>query len=204
MHCHTSNQQFGSYAAWTQIKTLCENRKKIGVALELGSPLPDEQELARWLGEPIRAVVLNTDLFVMNADGYPVLKKRHQNFVIELAQFTTRLVMKGISKFEDGMLPYQLYLRNLLSLAPRLSEQEVAEMPYRDFLQSPLQPLADNLESATYETFERDPVKSALLACFDFFCCRHVCSSSSCFYFWCSSSIWCVGTLNMRRQSPWL
>ena len=33
------------------------------------------------------------------------------------------------------------------------------EAPYRDYLQAPLQPLMDNLESQTYETFERDPVK---------------------------------------------
>ena len=30
---------------------------------------------------------------------------------------------------------------------------------YEDFLQSPLQPLQDNLESQTYEIFEKDPVK---------------------------------------------
>ncbi|KAF3217196.1 methyltransferase protein [Orbilia oligospora] len=32
---------------------------------------------------------------------------------------------------------------------------------YQDYLQSPLQPLADNLESMTYEVFEKDPVKYA-------------------------------------------
>lgn len=30
---------------------------------------------------------------------------------------------------------------------------------YEDFLQCPLQPLMDNLESHTYEVFEKDPVK---------------------------------------------
>lgn len=30
---------------------------------------------------------------------------------------------------------------------------------YEDYLQSPLQPLMDNLESQTYEVFEKDPVK---------------------------------------------
>ncbi len=30
---------------------------------------------------------------------------------------------------------------------------------FEDFLQSPLQPLMDNLESCTYEVFEKDPVK---------------------------------------------
>lgn len=34
-----------------------------------------------------------------------------------------------------------------------------ALISYQDWLQSPLQPLTDNLESATYEVFEGDPVK---------------------------------------------
>ena len=33
---------------------------------------------------------------------------------------------------------------------------------YEDYLQSPLAPLSDNLESATYETFEKDPTKYSL------------------------------------------
>jgi protein arginine N-methyltransferase 5 len=37
--------------------------------------------------------------------------------------------------------------------------QRSFEAPYRDVLQAPLQPLADNLESGVYEVFERDPVK---------------------------------------------
>ncbi|GLE06742.1 hypothetical protein PINS_up016227 [Pythium insidiosum] len=33
------------------------------------------------------------------------------------------------------------------------------EAPYLDYLQAPLQPLMDNLESQTYETFEQDNFK---------------------------------------------
>ena len=40
-----------------------------------------------------------------------------------------------------------------------MTQEEKIEYNYLDFLQSPLQPLADNLESQTYEVFERDPVK---------------------------------------------
>jgi len=36
------------------------------------------------------------------------------------------------------------------------------EVNYRNYLQSPLQPLADNLESSTYETFENDAIKYEL------------------------------------------
>lgn len=38
-------------------------------------------------------------------------------------------------------------------------EDDRIEIGYRNYLQSPLQPLADNLESCTYETFENDTIK---------------------------------------------
>ena len=47
----------------------------------------------------------------------------------------------------------------LAPLAPPSGTQDRFEGPYYDYLQAPLQPLMDNLESQTYETFERDPVK---------------------------------------------
>ena len=41
----------------------------------------------------------------------------------------------------------------------QISPKDRFESPYYDFLQAPLQPLMDNLESETYETFEKDPIK---------------------------------------------
>lgn len=40
-----------------------------------------------------------------------------------------------------------------------LSDQKTFESPFYDYLQSPLQPLKDNLQSQTYEVFEQDPIK---------------------------------------------
>jgi hypothetical protein len=54
--------------------------------------------------------------------------------------------------------PYLRYIKHLFSIRPIECEAE-AEIPYRDLLQSPLQPLMDNLESQIYETFEKDPIK---------------------------------------------
>ncbi|RDA94883.1 hypothetical protein CP533_4308 [Ophiocordyceps camponoti-saundersi (nom. inval.)] len=52
------------------------------------------------------------------------------------------------------------YLQWLESQQPPLSNIEFTTLTsFQDWLQSPLQPLADNLESATYEVFEGDPVK---------------------------------------------
>lgn len=56
--------------------------------------------------------------------------------------------------------PYITYLRWLEDQQPPLTYLESATMTsFQDWLQSPLQPLSDNLESATYEVFEGDPVK---------------------------------------------
>lgn len=53
-----------------------------------------------------------------------------------------------------------------------LDEDEKQEVTYRNYLQSPLQPLADNLESATYEVFENDKIKYELYeeACYKAIC----------------------------------
>jgi type II protein arginine methyltransferase len=50
-------------------------------------------------------------------------------------------------------------MRHLYSTRCQETLKRNAERPYYDYLQAPLQPLMDNLESSTYETFERDPIK---------------------------------------------
>ena len=40
-----------------------------------------------------------------------------------------------------------------------MTREEAYTREYYDYLQEPLQPLMDNLESATYDTFEKDPIK---------------------------------------------
>ena len=54
---------------------------------------------------------------------------------------------------------YWEYLAYLFGKLPEMTEQERVEAGYRDYLQAPLQPLMDNLESQTYETFEKDDMK---------------------------------------------
>eukprot|EP00271_Cylindrocystis_brebissonii_P015961 TRINITY_DN39061_c0_g1_i1.p1 TRINITY_DN39061_c0_g1~~TRINITY_DN39061_c0_g1_i1.p1 ORF type:complete len:675 (-),score=92.30 TRINITY_DN39061_c0_g1_i1:75-2099(-) len=55
--------------------------------------------------------------------------------------------------------PYLEYIAHLYRKLDPLSDQERFEIGYRDFLQAPLQPLMDNLEAQTYETFEKDATK---------------------------------------------
>ena len=59
--------------------------------------------------------------------------------------------------------PHLMYLReHLQRRQPARSVLEKYGAGYQDWPQSPLQPLADNLDSVTYEVFEKDPVKYAL------------------------------------------
>ena len=51
------------------------------------------------------------------------------------------------------------YVRRLQQMQPTRPPVERFGQGYQDYIQSPLQPLTDNLESVTYEVFEKDPVK---------------------------------------------
>ena len=52
-----------------------------------------------------------------------------------------------------------VYIRYLQRRQPQRTTIEKFGQGYQDYLQAPLQPLTDNLESVTYEVFEKDPVK---------------------------------------------
>jgi protein arginine N-methyltransferase 5 len=63
---------------------MCDTNKRISVALEITENLPEDYVLQRWLAEPIKAVVISTNLFLTNKKGYPVLSKAHQGFLRSL------------------------------------------------------------------------------------------------------------------------
>ena len=97
----------------------------------------------------------------MNKKGYPVLPKILQNLVKKFYPLRVQFLIEGRNMGQDMAL-YQQYLSHLF----KQEEEAVNSDPlrkyasgYEDFLQNPLQPLMDNLESGTYEVFEKDPVK---------------------------------------------
>lgn len=68
-------------------------------------------------------------------------------------------VPAGKQKQQADPTPHLSYIRHLQKSQLPKSQIERFGSGYQDFLQAPLQPLADNLESITYEVFEKDPVK---------------------------------------------
>ncbi|KAI3877528.1 hypothetical protein MKX03_030638, partial [Papaver bracteatum] len=146
------------------------------------STLPSPNSLGRWFSEPVRAAILHTSAFLTNARGFPCLSKRHQKLIDGLFNHSIQIVVCGkpahnisadslesvptnySNNHVDGIARHPLrsyldYVAYLYQMMDPLPEQERVELSYRDFLQSPLQPLMDNLEAQTYETFERDTMK---------------------------------------------
>jgi protein arginine N-methyltransferase 5 len=169
----TSEGLNDSWELWNSFRLLCEHDSKLSVALDVLSTLPSETSLGRWMGESVRAAILSTDAFLTNARGYPCLSKRHQKLIAGFFDHAAQVVICGkpvhnlqkpLDSSSEGTEknPLRIYLDYVAYLFQKmesLSEQERIELGYRDFLQAPLQPLMDNLEAQTYETFERDSVK---------------------------------------------
>ncbi|KAJ3175875.1 hypothetical protein HDU87_005703 [Geranomyces variabilis] len=152
-----------AWKRWNTIRTLGGHNPKLSVALELGPDLPDELFLRQWTAEPVRTVILPTTSFIANTKGFPVLKKSHQVFLQKLMELNVQFLISAASLDESlhkgGLGAYQQYIRHLHRMRPELDIVDQFATGYHDYLQSPLQPLMDNLESATYEVFEKDPIK---------------------------------------------
>ncbi|CAI9115602.1 OLC1v1016543C1 [Oldenlandia corymbosa var. corymbosa] len=165
-----------SWELWNSFRLLCEHHNQLSVALDVLSSLPSARSLERWFGEPVRAAIISSNSFLTNARGYPCLSKRHQKLMAEFFNNSVQVVISGgetqsmhsrvSSSHEDNdgvnrhpLRSYLDYVAYLYQRMDPLPEQERFELGYRDYLQSPLQPLMDNLEAQTYETFEKDTVK---------------------------------------------
>lgn len=172
-----------SWEWWNMFRSLCDYHSHLSVALDVTVSLPSPASIRRWIGEPIKAAFVHTSAFLTNKKGYPCLSKRHQNLLATFFDHSVQIVIVGeclhqvdgmdcesshlnyANGYGEGVLqkhplkPYLEYIGHLYRRMPPLSDQERFELGYRDFLQAPLQPLMDNLEAQTYETFEKDSTK---------------------------------------------
>ena len=148
-----------SWEVWNSFRLMCNMHNRVGVALEVGADLPDPIEIEQWLGEPVKILLLPASIFLTNKKGYPVLSKAHQKLLIDFFKLNIQIVVTGESRHEHGVRTYEQYISYLFQNRPGPDQYEAFATGYEDYLQAPLQPLMDNLESGTYEVFEKDPVK---------------------------------------------
>jgi protein arginine N-methyltransferase 5 len=157
------------------------NRRGL-TALEIPRQLPQKTLQSRWYSEPVRSLMFPHTTFMRNAKGFPVLSKGHQQYLTQFMRLRqTPWILLGdvdpIQSQEDARVseptpaeaasaptaqdpvPHLRYLRHLQQTQPVRAPIERFGQGYQDYMQSPLQPLSDNLESVTYEVFEKDPIK---------------------------------------------
>lgn len=148
---------------WKKVRSLCESSSKLGVVLEVTSNISlTNDEIDRWLSEPIKCLKLSTSLFLTNKHGFPVLSKAHQKFVCKFFKLDIDVIIEGANRHKDkGMAKYAEYMNYLYKNYQQTNGDTMSKFTkgYEDCLQNPLQPLMDNLESQVYEIFEKDPIK---------------------------------------------
>lgn len=151
-----SNLKIDTWRTWTKFISSIRNVNRMKLALEIGPELPSTEELDRWLGEPVAALIINSRLFLTNKKGYPVLPRTHQAFIKKMFNIGCQVIVSGPSGIKQHF-NYLAYLyQNTTSLTPYSSDFISG---FEDYLQTPLQPLKHNLQSYVYETFEQDPIK---------------------------------------------
>ncbi|KAI9290872.1 PRMT5-domain-containing protein [Neoconidiobolus thromboides FSU 785] len=132
-------------------------------------------DLEYYHGELIECIILPKTRFLKNKNGYPVLSKLDQKELKEIIKFNTKFMIRSEEMLEindDTTCHYFDYIKHLIKQVKKVqfkiedgNEQytfDTFASGYYDYLQTPLQPLMDHLESATYEVFEKDPIKYQL------------------------------------------
>lgn len=143
------------WEVWNAIRMHCNHPRNLGVLLEVGTSdaLEDVEENLRdgMMGEPLRAVIVPLDHEQGDAICRMALERGVQ-VIVDPSRATGACM-------PDALRAVHMRLSHIINSKQVSSEEDILEMPYRDYLQAPLQPLQDDLASQTYETFERDSPK---------------------------------------------
>ncbi|KAK9480904.1 PRMT5 arginine-N-methyltransferase-domain-containing protein [Lipomyces japonicus] len=174
----SSIDSFSIWEIWNTVRTICDYSSRLTVGLEVPTRLPQQSLVSRWFAEPVTALFISANVFLTNSNNFPVLPKAHQFFIFKYMKIRPYIILHDVreatairskssssssssSQFAKDELAYLLYIRHLHAILPEPSPIEKFSEGYWDYLQNPLQPLSDNLESGTYQSFEKDPVKYA-------------------------------------------
>jgi len=149
------------WARWNALRQNLTPDGRVGVCLSIEQDIDfDFEALQRWTGEPIRMITIGYDRFVTQPGcrGSTRLTGRLREFVrsIMLANsFMTSLVVQAMPGHD-----MQPYVTSLSYLCANLDKEHPDYLrAWNDTLMTPLQPLAINLDSRTYQIFELDRVK---------------------------------------------
>ncbi|MFH4975631.1 hypothetical protein AB6A40_002340 [Gnathostoma spinigerum] len=166
---------------WMRFRTRCGNypifKLSVGIRLcpNLSEEFLDPLFYNRWKAEPLIAFWIDAATFTSNSNpSSPVLPKPHSQLFSYLIQSLNQRVIlssenTAISNNMKGKYSHvtKCLIRNKMCSGHSSADDEsdkvlieyLGHPEYIDTLQIPLQPLADDLDSGTYATFEEDSVK---------------------------------------------
>lgn len=98
--------------SWNAFRSYCANDRQLELALVIPTELPSDEEIDRWLGEPIGCAIIKCKTFLTNPNGYPVLSKSHQDLVTNLLQRKIQIVISGAMREETRPF-YHQYIYHL-------------------------------------------------------------------------------------------
>lgn len=99
---------------WNTFRLHADFNSKIFACLEMSADVPSSQQLKRWLGEPVATLIIPAELFIRNAQNYPVLSKGHQAVVVAFLQNNAGFLIKCNAN-DRGLRNYADYVRHLCS-----------------------------------------------------------------------------------------
>lgn len=113
-----------SWEWWNKFRSLCDYDKKIGLALEVSTHLPSEQQMERWLGEPVKCLIIPTSLFITNQRDFPVLSRNHQELIRRFLPLDIQYIIKGRNRHGDisQYLNYITFLGKKLYMSNAFTE----------------------------------------------------------------------------------
>ncbi|CAD6190319.1 unnamed protein product [Caenorhabditis auriculariae] len=165
------------WSVWADFRSQCANycSLKLQVGIHITSDLDDEftdkKFVDRWKAEPVGAMIIDSDAFITDpVTGVATLSQPHAVAIRGIwMNDSIRLLIRDVgslSKHSNTLkMEYARAARNTVKDVSWIrSKAECSDYPdtnidYTDILQAPLQPLADNLDSCVYNTFEQDPIK---------------------------------------------
>uniref|UniRef100_A0A1A9ZYR9 Protein arginine N-methyltransferase n=1 Tax=Glossina pallidipes TaxID=7398 RepID=A0A1A9ZYR9_GLOPL len=151
-------EQQDTWQWWNRFRLAADFNSKMKVVLEFNEiERPSLDVIRRWVGEPLEAVIIPSNLFIRNRQKYPVLPKAWQQVLKCVLQAHANIVVATDAN-DNSLKLYSDYLQNFRDIHKDAHSLE----SFEDVLEIPLQPLYDNLDCYTYEIFERDPVKYKL------------------------------------------
>lgn len=162
---------FGDWIKWRSLTEFLEstgNEKyllNLAVVPELTDTVSFGFSSKIWHCEHLKGLIIDEQVFLKNAKGYPVLPRAIQDYLIGMKKILEYpIILKTSASVAGDCATYIKWLLNPDRPENLLVDEGEKRMKmfvegFENVLQTPLQPLHDHLPSETYEIFERDPIK---------------------------------------------